>query len=78
MTRSVTIVNSSNWDGEDYAVKVGDGPKYFIEPGDKIMFCVYSKEIPISIIPLQSKEPEPFKDKEGKQILPIVEVTWQP
>lgn len=38
MTRQVTITNTSNWDGENYYVKMGDDIKH-IRPGESIVFA---------------------------------------
>ena len=33
MTRSLRIVNTSNWDNEDYELTIGDQPAKTIKPG---------------------------------------------
>ena len=35
MTRSITIVNTSNWEREDYNVTV-DGKPYYLKPGSSV------------------------------------------
>ena len=39
MTRSITIVNTSNWDGEDYLIKIpGKEDQVRMRPGESVGF----------------------------------------
>ena len=81
MTRSITIVNTSNWDGEDYEVEFdvfgstevgcwGKRRKFTLKPGE------YANIVPQGsgkFTKVESKKPEPFMVN-GRQILPTVAV----
>ena len=87
MTRSVTIVNTSNWDGEDWIIKqrhkspsqagtgnvvnVGPWNEVRITPGQSFRSMLGSPNWEVEIEPVESKTPEPFY-LNGKQVLPIV------
>ena len=74
MTRSITIVNSSNWDGEDYIVRssleydfpAGYRPAEYTEegrrlqPGESFTFTPKSSEDVLNFEPNNSKEIKPF------------------
>ena len=80
MTRSVTIVNTSNWKHED--VFVGErydskgmsmpGNAIRLAPGDKMTVGPYEvdKEVVITIKAVEDKKPEPFM----VQVCPDVKV----
>ena len=39
MTRSITIVNTSNWDGEDYLIEIpGSKESVRVRPGESVSF----------------------------------------
>ena len=39
MTRSITIVNTSNWDGEDYLIEIpGSKDSVRVRPGESVSF----------------------------------------
>ena len=88
MTRSITIVNNSNWDGEDYVLKsnVEFGPgemEVTLKPGE-MRTLTPRKGQEISFDAVDSKEPEPFykpiieENRLGrKQILPRVKVSLE-
>ena len=78
MTRSVTIVNTSNWDGENYLIKcrftpLDQEPKAWEEttlrPGESFRYIPDAQELIIE--PVDSKPPEPFYVNE-KQVLPFL------
>ena len=80
MTRSVTIVNTSNWEHEDVevnqihlsamdrTVRLKPGESMTVGPYDKSSVAV------IRIAPVEEKEPIPFKGDDGEQDWPRVEV----
>ena len=78
MTRSITIVNTSNWDGEDYKVISKDNRPVehpmpdqvvILKPGDQTV--IYPDTHNIVFEKLESKEPEPFRQN-GDQTFPEV------
>ena len=76
MTRSITIVNTSNWDGEDWVVRTRNHSSedkwesMRLSPGQKMALNPQYQEF--SIDADNSKVPEPFNDKDGGgQIFPI-------
>ena len=80
MTRSVTIVNTSNWEHEDVEVNQihlsAMDKTVRLKPGESMMVGPYSKG-PVAVIriaPVEEEEPIPFKDAEGNQDWPKVEV----
>ena len=83
MTRSVTIVNTSNWDGEDWVVKqrfkrsdnsLGSWDETTIKPGESMRSMIGSPNWEVEIKDVDSKEPEPFYFN-GEQVLPQV-MSW--
>ena len=81
MTRSVTIVNSSNWDGEPLLI---DG--VVLEAGDMLTLAVGKQQhgLTILVTPVGSIKPtRPFgttKDSGPdhiKQVMPEVQVVWK-
>ena len=72
MTRSITIVNTSNWDGENYAVEVPhtEAP-VLIRPGESVRFTPTRAATdegglsptcwPIQLDALEGKTPTPFE-----------------
>ena len=88
MTRSVTIVNTSNWDNEDYIVKKegwdGSEEEICLRPGESATFTPKDgKPVVLAESVPEGKEPIPFyrqASKNGKrddeQVWPCVEVTF--
>ena len=84
MTRSVTIVNTSNWDGEDWIVRErfkgsgngNPGPwnETTIKPGESAHSMLGSPNWEVEVEAVDSKEPEAFR-LNGKQVLPQV-MSW--
>lgn len=80
MTRSVTIVNTSSWDGEDYVIRtrikgVMEGAKWDarqLKPGES--FAAYPDHFDIQFEAVDSKTPEPFHLND-KQVFPRV-ISW--
>lgn len=90
MTRSVTIVNTSNWDNEDYIITrkrtmdsdpetttLKPGESLTISPGDKEVFGI-EKSVP------EGKEPKPFsapkvvgQRTKTVQLIPKVKVEFE-
>ena len=85
MTRLMTIVNTSNWDGENWVLTVeydrrnSDGEqvtesnKIVLEPGERFYFNPGFRRL-VSIEPAESKTPEPFL-LNGRQVVPSVVAT---
>ena len=76
MTRSVTIVNMSNWDGEDYIIrerlknsKTAVPVETRLKPGESKQVC--PEYIDIEFEAVDSKEPEAFR-LNGQQVFPFV------
>ena len=76
MTRSVTIVNTSNWDGEDYIVseRIKNYPdakptKTKIKPGQSVRVSPDHNDIEFEAV--DSKEPEAFR-LNGQQVFPFI------
>lgn len=78
MTRSVTIVNTSNWEHEDISVKVEGASPVRLQPGEKLICGPYSVgeagDVQVHMIALEDAEPIPFKNEDGSQDLPSVEI----
>ena len=70
MTRSVTIVNTSNWDGEDWIVKQRFGPNKWdettIKPGEAIRSMLGSPNWEVQVEAVESSYAE------------TVQVVWRP
>ena len=81
MTRSVAIVNTSNWKEEDYKVEYidhGYGAEEvvsYIKPGEYSYLPGY-KPIDVKITPVEEGTPQPFYDDDGKQITPDLTVEF--
>ena len=81
MTRSITIANSSNWDGEDYLIRtrqahpggdeLNDYPwnEMTLKPGENTTLC--PEALDLEILPTDAKTPEPFV-LNGEQVFPVV------
>lgn len=77
MTMQVTLVNTSNWEGEDIQVAMMNmyGSKAnpsVIKAGEMetMHFRDYSDEVCLVIRKKRSADSKPFRDKDGKQIFP--------
>ena len=76
MTRSVTIVNTSNWDGEDYIIRERNKNNENATPVETRIKPGESKQVSPDYIDIEfeaadSKEPEPF-ELNGQQVFPFV------
>ena len=81
MTRSVTIVNTSNWEHEDVEVmpcydNKGDAQKFTLKPGESKKIGPYTngQKVRVFLTAVQPAEPVPFKDADGNQDWPRVEI----
>ena len=76
MTMSAQIVNTSNWQGEDVLVDLGNGNFQRVRPGEMMYLNLYPIEQMqnIRIIPAPAEDTEPFQDEDGGQVVPVVEV----
>ena len=80
MTRSITIVNTSNYEHEDVEVNQihlsASDRTVRLKPGDKMTVGPYGKDsvAVIRIEAIEEKEPIPFKGVDGKQDFPRVGV----
>lgn len=84
ITRSVTITNTSNWKGEDFEVTYGMpwviDKRYAskLKPGESIVVGLHEvEEMILSVKPETNGEPKPYY-KDGKQVVPIVKVGFEP
>ena len=77
MTRRLCIVNLGNWDGEDYEVVYGKGEKATLKPGESIAVHAYNETATIAATPIESKEPEPFRNQDGVQVTPQMKVGFE-
>lgn len=76
MTRSITIVNNSNWEHEDYAVVTPRGVVY-LKPGERTTFTP-DNFANVAVQEVTPEKPEPFHDRdEGVQLTPHIEVTMR-
>ena len=78
MTKSLTIINTSNWDGEDYAVVLENKTNnhttcHILKPCDKVV-VLPSQEIKATYSISKEEQSKPFKDEDGHQVLPYVDV----
>ena len=76
MTRSVTIVNTSNWEHEDYIVHGYEGHHpdgTRLRPGEKVTFTP-TDGMAIRLEAVAEKNAVPFRDAEGNQDFPRVDV----
>ena len=79
MTRSVKIVNTSNWEHEDVEVTVvskTETKKVSLQPGDTCDVGPYSDGELVSVIMsgVTPETPVPFRKEGGGQDFPTVEV----
>ena len=94
MTASITIVNTSNWDGEDFrVVREGEKGTRLLRPGevleihpehasdDPIELAVhpeFSKKTAPIEVPQVVAYPEGGARRQNKQVFPKVRVTFEP
>lgn len=80
MTRSATIVNTSNWEGEELKVAYGD-KVYYLQPGEQ---CTINSmrfgdvdDFDHSLnLTAMGKSKNAILDDNGDQILPKVNALW--
>ena len=81
MTQSVTIVNTSNWEGEMVEVLAGEKNDISIQlyPGESTQIhpSEYKNSIAVPIRFWRTGERKPFRDDEGKQVFPDVDVIFR-
>ncbi len=92
MTKSVTIVNTSNWEGEDVYLNVMKQPQdmenktgfpdleryVILKPGESFEVGDWHYEvIRMEDANKKNKGIKPFKNKSGKQVCPQVEVKFK-
>lgn len=81
MTKSITIVNTSNWDGEDVeldsqAILEGTGKK-ILRPGESIKLNYpFAGEVSLDVRVTDKEKDKtaPIKDDTGEQVVPVVNV----
>lgn len=66
MTKSVTIINTSNWQGENLIIRV-DKKMVKLVPGEVLKVTSQSVE---NMFFDQDKETKPFKTEDGVQLVP--------
>ena len=78
MSRILKVVNLSNWDGEDYEVvtQTSSGAicQETLKPGEEVSIMDAHLKGAVLFRPTESKEPELFKDDEGKQMVPKMDL----
>lgn len=77
MTRSLTIVNTSNWYGENYDILTPEGWKT-LQPGERTTvapLCMPG-EATVGVRVQDGPETRPFK-LNGEQVLPVVHVGFE-
>ena len=83
MTRSITIVNTSNWDGEDYRIDPQDGynKPVTLKPGESCqVFPKADGEQQPKMDPVTPRgKPVPFdlKGINSRQVVPRIEVVFK-
>ena len=75
MTMSLTLVNTSNWDNEDYEVTDRHGDVTIIKPGESVIVYPSEDEPTVKAIPYHDNK-EPFH-MNGKQVWPVVSVGFK-
>ena len=87
MTRTLEVVNLSNWDGEDYEVVIldhaGNPQKRVIKPGESMTVLNAHESGGILYKPVQRRDPEthdaidtPFYE-DGKQVFPHMDLSFK-
>ena len=77
MTASITIVNTSNWEGEMVEVTSND-ITVRLEPGESTEIHKRDSSIDVPIRFYAEPESKPFYNDEGAQVFPEVEVKFKP
>lgn len=77
MTMSVTITNTSNWAREDIQVGVTGGRNAVLEPGASMQVAVLPDKTLGVILEPRPDKPVPLRDRDGKQVEPVVNVTFE-
>ena len=83
MTRSVTVVNTSNWRGEDLVV-LSNGRREELAPGESANYAVHKDGVfPVEFVG-KGETGEPFYDEDSvdvegnpRQVFPVVDVRWE-
>ena len=75
MTMSVTITNTSNWDGENIELEV-NGKVQLLIPGDNAVLSMQSATRGIRIKDACKQEIKPFLNEDGEQIFPKASTIW--
>ena len=74
---SLTLVNSSNCDNEDYAVII-DGKCKILKSTEMVTINPSNKiEAAYPVSKSEADRPKPYYDKDGHQLLPHVEVVFK-
>ena len=86
MTRIFEVGNTSNWDGEDYAVIAqgfnGEAKSVYLKPGDKMSIPDAHSSGGVLYYPVDRRDEgihhmsiaESFRDAEGNQLTPRMEI----
>ena len=86
MSRSITVMNTSNWEHEDCVVKVAAGgePAALEErrlvPGQAWKMPKHQEVNSAMVIvewPTPKEGPQPFRDKDGNQLVFEVDGKWE-
>ena len=79
MTKSITVVNTSNWDGEDVELELTQGGTptpsrlHNLQPGEKVQISLEGGNKDILVRSNSKEETKPFV-LSGKQVYPQVSV----
>lgn len=77
MTRSLTIVNTSNWNHEDYSIVVREDDQTFeLKSGDSFTIHPYA-EVTLVVCPLSPEKEVPHRTEDGVQLIPEARVAWR-
>ena len=77
MTRRLTITNMSNWEGEDYLIRVKGRPTKILRPGDSHDLVDIYASASAEHEAIESIHPKPFEDGDGEQVLPNMRVSFE-
>lgn len=72
MTRSITIVNTSNWHGENIRLKLDNNSEYVLRPAEKLNLWDSRKEWNLKIVNEKGGKIRPITG----QVIPIVDVNY--
>ena len=73
MTRRIELVNLSNGDGEDYVITRPGETTRILKPGESMN--LYGQDVHID--QLDSKEPQPFRNEDGAQVVPYMDLGFR-